>query len=229
MSVLRDFESRLGGLVEGLFAKTFRSGLQPVELAKRILREMDSGKTVGVGGRVVVPNRYEFRLSQVDRERFADAEHHLIAELGQVVRSGARERAWTLVGPPEIEIDTDDRLKKGVFKCTASLQEGSDPNAAAPAQLQLVENGRHGRVFDVKGPVTTIGREETCDVVLTDPAASRRHAEIRIEGEAYTLIDLGSTNGTQIDGAPIAPTKAQSLEDDDHIQIGETVLEFRRL
>ena len=69
MSILRDFEKRLGSLVEGLFAKTFRAGLQPVELAKRVLREMDSGRTVGVDGRVVVPNRYQFKLSPVDRER----------------------------------------------------------------------------------------------------------------------------------------------------------------
>lgn len=227
MSVLRDFEKRLGGLVEGLFAKTFRAGLQPVELAKRVLREMDAGRTVGVDGKVVVPNKYEFRLSAVDRERFEDAEKHMIDELGQVVRGGARERKWILMGPPKIVFKTDEHLKKGVFKCKASLAEGVDVNAPAPAQLQLVQDGRHGRMFDLApNSVATIGREDTCDIVITDPAASRKHAEVRTDGDTFTLTDLGSTNGTQVEGAPVS---RHVLEDGEHIVIGETVLEFRKV
>ncbi|MBI4259747.1 MAG: DUF3662 domain-containing protein, partial [Actinobacteria bacterium] len=87
MSILKSFERRLEGLVEGFFAKAFRTGLQPVELARRLLKEMDAGQTVGVRG-VWVPNRYEFRLSPQDHERFAQAEEALVQELRQVVREG---------------------------------------------------------------------------------------------------------------------------------------------
>jgi hypothetical protein len=171
----------------------------------------------------------DFSVSEVDRERFADAEHHLVAELEQVVRAEAKQRAWTLVGPPEISFKTNTHLKKGVFKCVASLAEGPDPDKPSPAQLQLVQHGRHGRMYDLNAAgTTTIGREETCDVVVTDPAASRKHAEIRADTgggvETFTLVDLGSTNGTLVDGAPVT---SRALDDGDQIVIGETVLEFR--
>src|SRR5205085_11762872 len=97
--ILRDFERRLGGLVEGLFAKTFRSGLQPVELAKRLIREQDAGRTVGVH-EVWAPNRFEFTLSAEDAERFEQAEAALIRELRQVVRDNAGEHGYGLMGPP---------------------------------------------------------------------------------------------------------------------------------
>src|ERR1044072_7713636 len=119
MPVLRDFERRLGGLVEGFFATTFRSGLQPVELAKRVQRDMDANKTVGVR-EVWAPNRFVFSLSQSDGEKFEQAEQALISELKRVVRETAAERAWGLVGPPEIEFEVDDDLSKGRFGLATS-------------------------------------------------------------------------------------------------------------
>jgi hypothetical protein len=101
--ILRDFERRLEGLVEGLFAKTSRSGLQPVELAKRLMREMDAGKVVGLRG-VVAPNHFVFSLSPADGSRFEQAEQVLVGELEQVVRDAAGERGWGLIGPPEVEL-----------------------------------------------------------------------------------------------------------------------------
>src|SRR5438876_11678348 len=102
MPLLRDFERRLESLVEGFFAKAFRAGVQPVELAKRLLRDMDAGQTVGVNG-VWVPNHYVFYLSPEDRARFGQAEHALAGELRQLVRQGAEERGWKLVGPAHVE------------------------------------------------------------------------------------------------------------------------------
>src|SRR5205823_7980807 len=93
VSILRDFERRLEGLVEGFFAKAFRSGLQPIELAKRALREMEAGHTIGVRD-VWAPNHYTFSLSQPDLERFSQAEQALASELRQLVRDGAKERGW---------------------------------------------------------------------------------------------------------------------------------------
>jgi hypothetical protein len=230
--ILRDFERRLEGLVEGVFATVFRSGLQPVELAKRLLREMDTRKTVGVR-EVWAPNHFLFALSKTDGERFEQAEQALAAELKQVVRDGAAERGWGLVGPPEIDFEIDEALGKGKFHCEASFVEGEEvappPTPAATAaeevSIVLLENWKPSKTFRVQKETVTIGRLAECDVVIADPGASRRHASIRHQDGGYVLTDLGSTNGTQVNGEPV---QERSLFDGDRITIGETVLEFRR-
>ena len=226
MPILRDFERRLGGLVEGLFAKTFRSGLQPVELAKRVLKEMDAGRTVGVS-EVWAPNAFAFRLSPVDAEHLAHAEAAVTAELKEVVRENAAERGWGLMGPPEITFETDPRLKKGEFRCSATLVEGEEkvePVPASAPSLVIHEDGTTRSVV-VAGDVTTIGRLPECDVVVTDKGASRRHAQIRRVGDGFTLTDLGSTNGTRLNGQTV---QSRELADGDRITIGTTAIEFRR-
>ena len=227
MPILRDFERRLGNLVEGFFATTFRSGLQPVELAKRILREMDTGKTVGVH-EVWAPNRFVFLLSEHDGERYEQAEQALVSELKQVVREAARERGWGLVGPPEIEFEIDARLGKGRFECTASFVEGEEEISPQPAggeaTLVLHEPGG-ARAFRLVKPVVTLGRLAECDVVVDDPGASRQHARIRRADGEWILTDLGSTNGTLVNDEVV---QERMLDDGDRITIGETVLEFRR-
>jgi Protein of unknown function (DUF3662)/FHA domain len=222
--ILRDFERRLGGLVEGFFATTFRSGLQPVELAKRLMREMDSGKTVGVR-EVWAPNRYVFTLSEQDGARFEQAEQALVSELKQVVREAAAERGWGLVGPPEIEFEVDERLGKGRFGCDASFVEGEEelPPQPAGSRASLVSLA-DGRNHVLDRPTMTIGRLPECDVVVDDTGASRQHAEVRRTDAGFALTDLGSTNGTLVNGTPI---REHLLEDGDRITIGETDLEFR--
>ena len=225
MPILRDFERRLGGLVEGFFATTFRSGLQPVELAKRLMREMDSAKTVGVR-EVWAPNRYVFTLSEQDGARFEQAEQALVSELKQVVREAAAERGWGLVGPPEIEFEVDEGLGKGRFGCVASFVEGEEelppqPAGSRASLVSLADGTNH--VLD--RPTMTIGRLPECDVVVDDAGASRQHAEVRRTDSGFALMDLGSTNGTLVNGTPI---REHLLEDGDRITIGNTVLEFRR-
>ncbi|HET8526389.1 MAG TPA: DUF3662 and FHA domain-containing protein [Actinomycetota bacterium] len=224
MPILRDFERRLGGLVEGFFATTFRSGLQPVELAKRMMREMDANKTVGVR-EVWAPNRYLFTLSESDGQRFEQAEQALVNELKQVVREAAAERGWGLVGPPEVEFQVDNDLGKGRFECEASFVEGEEELAPQPAVGErgtLVLAG--GRSVPLTQPEVTIGRLPECDVVVDDPGASRQHARIRRTDGGFVLVDLGSTNGTLVNDGPI---QEHVLENGDRITIGETVLEFR--
>ncbi len=102
MPILRDFERRLGGLVEGLFSKAFRSGVQPVEIAKLIMREMEAGRSVGVS-EVWAPNRFELSLSPEDAARYEQAEDAIVSELKRVIRESAAEHGWGLVGPPEVE------------------------------------------------------------------------------------------------------------------------------
>jgi hypothetical protein len=231
MPILRDFERRLGNMVEGFFATAFRSGLQPVELAKRILREMDSGKSVGVKG-VWAPNHFVFTLSSEDAERFQQVEGALVGELKQVVRDAAAERGWGLVGPPEIEFRTDDSFGRGQFGCEATLVEGEPEPAPAPsaasgeAVVVLLEEGHEARTYQLHKKSVAIGRLPECDIVISDPGASRRHATItREDGGEYVLTDLGSTNGTIVNDEPVGE---HVLSDGDRITIGNTVLEFRR-
>ncbi|HXF70998.1 MAG TPA: DUF3662 and FHA domain-containing protein [Actinomycetota bacterium] len=232
MSVLREFERRLGGLVEGVFAKAFRSGLQPVELAKRILREMDAGRTLGVR-EVWAPNRFAFRISARDAERIGQMEAALRRELEQVVREAAAERGWGLLGPPEVSFEVDEELGVGEFRCQASIVEGEERvlpgEPAAPtgpaAELVVLEDGRRTRAFRLEADVVTVGRLPACDVVLPDPGVSRRHAEIRRTGDRFEIVDLGSTNGTMVNGRYV---RAAELRDGDRVTIGGTILEFRR-
>lgn len=228
MPILRDFERRLGNLVEGFFATTFRSGLQPVELAKRLMREMEANRTVGVR-EVWAPNRFVFTLSEHDGGRFEQAEHALVAELQRVVRETAAARGWGLVGPPEIQLEVDESLSKGRFSCEASFVEGEQeelaPAVAGGATLVLYEGGREARTFPLGTSTVTLGRLPECDVVVGDPGASRQHARIRNADGEYVLTDLGSTNGTLVNDQAV---RERVLDHGDRITIGETVLEFRR-
>lgn len=230
MGVLRNFESRLERGIEGFFRAAFRSGLQPVELAKRILREMEANKTVGVR-EVWVPNRYVLHLSEEDRERFSQMEGALSRELETVVKDGARENGYGLVARPEVVFETDEGLKRGDLVVEAELSEAPGPPSAeqpavAPAgegaMLVLADGGKE---FPIRTERAVIGRLQGSEVEIQDPGASRRHAEIRRQGDEFVVVDLGSTNGTLVNDRPVAET---TLADGDRITIGRTVLEFRR-
>jgi hypothetical protein len=214
-------------MVEGFFASAFRSGLQPVELAKRLQREMDANKTVGVR-EVWAPNRFAFTLSEADGDRFEQAEQALVTELKRVVRDTASERGWGLVGPPEIEFVLDEELGRGRFEIESSFVEGEEelaPLVAGQATLTLYEGGRPSRTYSLAKPLVTLGRLPESDVVVTDPGASRQHARVANANGVFVLTDLGSTNGTLVNDEEV---HERMLEDGDRITIGETVLEFRR-
>lgn len=226
MPNLRDFERRLGGLVEGLFSKTFRSGLQPVEVAKRIVREMEDGKQVGVS-EVWAPNRFEVSLSAVDAPRFQQIEAALATELKRVVLETAAERGWGLVGPPEVELFVDEGLKKGDLDVEASLVEGDEKIAPPPvaAAARLVVHADGGRTeIAVDRELLTIGRLPECEIPVEDRGVSRRHAQIRTNDGESVLTDLGSTNGTQLNGQQV---QSRTLQDGDRIVVGSTLIEFR--
>ena len=226
MPILRDFERRLGGMVEGFFASTFRSGLQPVELAKRIQREMDANRTVGVR-EVWAPNRFVISLSPTDGQKFEQAEQALVSELRRVVRETASERGWGLVGAPEIELVVDDDLSRGRFDVETSFVEGVAEPAGSTGGGSLVvhEPGHDARTVELDRAVLTIGRLPESDVVIDDAGASRQHARIRQADGEVVLSDLGSTNGTFVNDEPV---RERVLEDGDRVTIGETVIEFRR-
>lgn len=216
--------------MEGLFSKTFRSGVQPVEIAKRIVRAMDEGRQVGVS-EVWAPNHFEVSLSTDDAPRFQQIESALTGELERVVAETAAERGWGLVGPPEVALFVDNALRKGDLVVEASLVQGEEPvpapAAATPparaAQLRIHED-QAVRAVPVDRELMTIGRLAECEVVVNDAGASRRHAQIRTVDGVSTITDLGSTNGTKVNGKEV---QAARLADGDRITVGSTQIEFR--
>jgi hypothetical protein len=223
--ILRDFERRLGGLVEGLFSKAFRSGVQPIEIAKLIMREMEAGRSVGVS-EVWAPNRFELSLSPEDAARYEQAEDAIASELRRVIRESAAEHGWGLVGPPDVEFVVDEQLKRGDLTCVAALVEGEEESGPDGAHASVVVREDGGeRMVALSSDTVTIGRLADCDVVLKDKGASRKHAQLKRRDGTWTLTDLGSTNGTRLNGQTV---QSRELSDGDTITIGTTVIEFRR-
>jgi hypothetical protein len=247
MSVLRSLENRIAGLVEGTFSRVFRSEVRPVEIARKLAREMEEHKSFSVS-RTYVPNEYRVYLSPRDRERFADYEDALAGELAGYLLEHARRERFALLSRPVIEFETDERLGLGEF----GIQTRVVTPASAPAP-ERVESGHTmvysnaGRVaeplrevaaareqralllFDGKRLVVgadgaTVGRSRQCDVVIDDPNVSREHAEVRPRGGAWVLNDLGSTNGSCINGRRIE--HAEVIRTGDEIEIGTSIITF---
>jgi FhaA, N-terminal domain/FHA domain len=250
MSVLRSIESKIAGLVEGTFSRAFRSEVRPVEIARKLAREMEEHKSQSVN-RIYVPNEYRVFLSPRDRERFSSYEDALATELAGYLLEHARRERLALISRPVIEFETDDRLGLGEFGIqTRVVQPEHEPAAPVP---QDEESGRTmiystaGRVAEpleerahvrqqnallpydgrrlVVGPAgVTIGRSRECDIVLNDPNISRQHADIRPRGGSWVLTDLGSTNGSCLNGTRI--DRPEVLKPGDEVELGTTTIRF---
>ena len=216
---LQQFEDRLERLVEGTLAKPFRSNLQPVEIGRRLTREMDLHRRVGVRG-LIAPNSFSVTLAKADVDRFSNFLDALVRELAEAAREHARNEQYTFVGPIDVQILEGPRLRSGRFSVAAEVIEG--PDGLAPAELVLPGGGR----VHIETEPVIIGRMPECAVVLSDPNVSRRHAEVLRVNEAFMVRDLGSTNGTRVNGAPI---REQYLASGDNITVGSTTLVFEML
>jgi hypothetical protein len=251
MSVLRNIEHRIEGLFEGVFGRAFRTHVQPVELARKLVKEMEDHKVISVS-RVYAPNEYVVYLGTADRAQFESYEESLRSELQEYVAENARRERYELLSPPTVNFETDDDLEMGEFGIATRMVQGpvpqpgappSEPSpgatmvyrkpveteAASPEELGL---GRETIVLEVNGKKheldqveTTIGRSKDCDIQLADPNVSRRHAEVRQEGAAYWVVDLDSTNGMEVNGRRL---KRAKLRQGDRITLGSTELLFRR-
>ena len=215
--VLRPFEKRLENLVEGAFSRAFKSSLRPVEIGRKLAREMDLNRTVGVNGRPTVPNHFVVHLSQNDHDGFSGMETALTRELTDAVREHARDEGYSFVGPVRVELEADERLRTGTFQIESALSEGL--GGAGAGSLVLPGGQRIG----LTERVLTIGRLPESNITLQDSNASRHHAEIRPAGDGYLVADLGSTNGTQVNGVRVSQHR---LQDGDIIQIGNTKMLF---
>jgi hypothetical protein len=243
MSVLRSLENRIAGLVEGTFGRVFRSEVRPVELARKLAKEMDEHRTVSVS-RTYVPNEYTVWLSPKDRERYEGVEHEIATELSGYLLEHARRERLALVSRPVIEFRTDERLSLGEFGIQARLVRDAAPaqhgntmvySAADRHQEQLseVRAARAGRaivVVDGKRMLVgaggaTLGRSRECDIVVDDANVSRRHAEVRPGPQGWTIADLGSTNGVRVNGRPVGETPAP-VGDGDRVELGTATVTF---
>src|SRR5436190_2049706 len=131
MSVLRSLESKIAGLVEGTFSRAFRSEVRPVEIARKLTREMEEHKSYSVS-RTYVPNEYRVYLSPRDRARFADYEDALATELAGYLLEYARREKLALLSRPVIEFETDERLGLGEFGIQTRVVQPADSAPAAP-------------------------------------------------------------------------------------------------
>jgi hypothetical protein len=249
MSMLRSIESKIAGLVEGTFSRAFRSEVRPVEIARKLAREMEEHKAYSVS-RTYVPNEYRVFLSPRDRQRFADYEEALAAELGGYLLEHARRERLAMLSKPVIEFETDGRLGLGEFGIQARVVQpqedeaapAPDPNAGrtmiystanrVAEPLEQRARDRHETallIVDGKrlvvGPAgVTIGRSRQCDVVLNDANVSRQHAEIRPRGGSWVLSDLGSTNGSSLNGRRIEG--AEVVKAGDEVEVGTSKFRF---
>lgn len=213
---LRQFEQRLERLVEGVFARTFRSGLEPIEVARRLTREADLHRVMGVSG-MIAPNAYTVSVSPEDLNNFESYAQALTRELSEAVREHARDEDYSFIGPVVVEIVKDESLGAGMFLVKGRMEEG--PGGAPVGSLLLPDGGR----VEIGEEPVCIGRLPDCDVILSDPNVSRRHAEVRRRGNDFVVIDLGSTNGTRVNGGGV---RERRLVDGDELTLGSTVIRF---
>jgi predicted component of type VI protein secretion system len=248
MSVLRNLESKIAGLVEGTFSRAFRSEVRPVEIARKLAREMEEHKSLSVS-RTYVPNEYRVYLSPRDRDRFAQYEQALVDELAGYLLEHARQERLALLSRPIVEFETDERLGLGEFGIQTRITrpEGDEPGQPEPEHGRTMVYSAAGRVAEPLeerarvqarsallkhdgqrmriGPGgATIGRSRQCEVVIDDPNVSRQHAEIRPRGGSWVLTDLGSTNGSSLNGRPVIGPEV--LKPGDEIELGTSRVTF---
>jgi hypothetical protein len=211
---LQQFERRLERLVEGVFARAFRSGLQPVEIGRRLTREMDLQRTLAPRG-TLTPNRFTVVLSPEDADRFAPIEDELVSELVSVAKDHATREGYVLIGPVSVELEVDEHTVQGTLEVKAEMTR-----ATGEASVVLAD----GRRVSIEEGGLTVGRLPECGIALDDGNVSRRHAEIRHSDGTWVLVDLGSTNGTRLNGFPVIGSK--ELQSCDEITVGNSVLRF---
>jgi hypothetical protein len=253
--VLRAIEQKIEALFEGVFGRAFRTNVQPVELARKLAKEMDDHRTISVS-RIYVPNEYTVYLSPSDRTQFESYEQSLQTELQDYLAEHARREQYALLSTPHVAFETDADLDVGEFGIATrmaqpekrarrdfepepQLEPGATmiykPKAPEPTEAvapvdigmppEVVRLTYDGTSRQLDQQKIVIGRSRDCDIQLADANVSRRHAELRQEGASYWVVDLGSTNGTEVNGKRV---KRAKLRDGDKIVLGSTEITFDR-
>lgn len=215
---LESFENGVERLVSGVFSRGSRPRLRPVDLGRRLLREIDEHRSVDARGRRIVPNTFTFLLCSTDLGGFADIEDELLEELCETAREYATSEGFHFLGPVSVSLSIDDDLRPGRVMITSRMKEAH--TSAASGSLVLPGGDR----LPIGQRPVTVGRMPDCTVPVDDANVSRRHCEIKLVGAAFVVTDLGSTNGTRVNGVRIDGERV--LSDADIISVGGTHLRF---
>jgi hypothetical protein len=213
---LARFERRLERAVEGAFARAFKSQVRPVELARRMLREMDLAVDVGVKGRRTAPNHFTIALSPDDVDRLEGMLDVLALELAEEAEAHAQDEGYVLKGPAMVELAEDPELRPGIIDVSSEFRVGT----RTPRPIAWLSDGTATRHPIVSGQPLQIGRQADCQIVVNDTNVSRRHAEVRAEGDHVLILDLGSLNGTRVNGRGVPPEKGSAARIGDEISVG---------
>ncbi|HLW46486.1 MAG TPA: DUF3662 and FHA domain-containing protein [bacterium] len=254
MSLLYRFERRIESLVEGLFTRWSRDRVHPVEIGRRVLREMESGAMAGLRG-ALLPNEYRVYLNSKDFGPYESFGPAFVSELADTLRGRASELGGHLAGPVRVTVEPRDAIAAGEIYVEARLAPSADPTPSAAAAGARDQNaaptvgtdtriyrqgppdaprlrvlagppGTAGREFLLDRPALTIGRRGDQDIVLDDPSVSRTHARIQVAPGQAAVEDAGSTNGTAVNGRRIGGGRVP-VRDGDRIQIGNVLLQYR--
>lgn len=238
MGVFDRMEKGIERAVNGAFAKAFRSEVQPVEIASALRREVDDKATIVARGRTLVPNTFVVELGEADHGRLGEWEDALGDELRDVIIEHAGQQTYAFVGPITVTFEQAEDLDTGVFRVRSSTTKARTRREARqapqpplgqpqPAPVAAHQGELHvsldveGRSHQVQAPVTVIGRGAEADLIVDDSGVSRRHAEVHFDGDRVLVVDLGSTNGTFVDGERVGP-QGKALADGSRITVGRT-------
>lgn len=216
MGLLDSFEKGLERAVNSAFAKTFRSGIQPVEIASALRSELDKKAVVVSRDRILAPNTFTVRLAPTDHDNMSALGSTLVTELDTLVKKHARTQGYSFAGPVAIAIDRDGDLSTGTLRVDSQTTEGR----VAWRAVVDIDGARH----PLTGSRTVIGRGSDADITIPDAGTSRKHVEILWDGERAMVRDLGSTNGTNLNGRKVSEA---ALPPDSTISIGRTNIVFR--
>jgi hypothetical protein len=218
VGLLDSFEKGLERAVNGAFAKTFKSSLQPVEITSALRRELDTKAAVVSRDRILVPNKFSVRLSRGDYEHMASLGQTLIDELTRLVQQHATAQHYSFAGGISITLTEDPSLGEGMIDVKSVNVKGS---VAWTPVLDI-----NGKRYPITGARTVIGRGSDADITVDDTGISRKHVEVLWDGTRAQVSDLDSTNGSKLDGNPVtrAPLSPESV-----IDIGRTRIVFRVL
>jgi hypothetical protein len=216
VGILDNFERGLERAVNGAFARTFKSSLQPIEITAALRKEMDTHAAVVSRERILAPNRFTVRLSPDDFERMSGMGPSLTDELTALVQQHAASQGYQFAGGISIRLDRDESIAAGLVQVDSGTARGD------VAWTPVIEVA--GTRYPLKRGRTVIGRGSDADITIDDSGTSRRHVEILWDGTQAQVNDLGSTNGTTLNGDRVAKA---ILPPDSVVQIGRTRIVFR--
>ncbi len=237
MSALSRFEQLMEQMVEGSVARLFRSPVQPVEIARRLERAMESQQSISVK-RIIVPSFYRAYLNPQDFAAFQPVRTQLEQEMATYLSDLAAERGFTMLEHPRVALAEEPAVPRRSIQVVAELanaQASSSTQVMSATAVQptparrghamlLLQTDAGPQPIPLETTTATIGRGLGNDIILEDTRVSRHHAQLRYKARRFWITDLNSTNGTSVNATRITET---ALRDGDVVSLGGLELTFR--